>query len=284
MADGNYRMLVSDLDGTLLRPDRTLSKRTVAALKRAQAVGHCVLIASGRPPRFIRPLLQQHELDLPFAAYNGAAIFPGPASDEPLWQQPIEAATLHKLIAALRAHDPDLNLRLEAADRNYSDRIDEGMAERIRRGITEPPHQVGPLEAALAAEQLATVKVLVGVGLPHIVATIAHVEGLRLDVYATTSGEGWLEVMAAGVDKARAAAKWAEREGIAAAQVIACGDQHNDIPMLRWAGLGVAVANAEAEVQAVADHITASNEDDGVAQVIEQFLLKANTKAASNLL
>ncbi len=266
-----YRLLVSDLDGTLLQPDRTLGASTVLALRRAQVAGKRLLIATGRPPRFVRPLLHEHGLDIPFASYNGSAIWDGPEAASPLWEQHIAAETAHTLVAALRERDSSLNLRCESGDHNYADYIDAGIAERVRLGITQPP-TVGPLEQVIASGR-GVAKLLVSVGLAQIAEMIAYVESLGLAVYVTTSGEGWLEVMAAGTDKGRAAAWWAAHCDIPAAQVIACGDHLNDLPLLRWAGLGVAVANAVPEVLAAADHLAASNAEQGVAGVIERFLL-----------
>jgi Cof subfamily protein (haloacid dehalogenase superfamily) len=228
---------------------------------------------SGRPPRFVRPLLAQYQLDLPFASYNGAAIFATPQASEPIYHQPLDTATVLAIVAGLRQYAPELNLQIEAGDHMYADRIDEAMAERMRLNtIIAPPRKLGPLEQQLAADDsLITMKLLTFVGRERMAEAIAYVNGLGHGVYATTSGRGLLEIMAAGVDKAKAAAWWAAQLGFTAPQVIAFGDELNDIPLLKWAALGVAVANAQPQVLQAADYITASNDDDGVAQVIEKI-------------
>jgi hypothetical protein len=93
------------------------------------------------------------------------------------------------------------------------------------------------------------------------------------DATATISGEVLVEVSAAGVTKAYALAALCEELAVDAASVLAFGDMPNDIPMLQWAGHGVAVENAHPDVIAVADEVTASNDDDGVAAVLERILL-----------
>jgi Cof subfamily protein (haloacid dehalogenase superfamily) len=268
-----YQMLASDLDGTLLHNDRTISARSIAALRRAQAAGKSILIVSGRPPRFVRPLLLENQLELPFASYNGAAIYAGPEAEQPLYEQPLDKVTALAIIAALRKYQPELNLQLEAGDQMYADRIDAAMAERMRLDYTiRAPHKLGPIEEQLAQDGLSGMKLLTWVGKERLSEAIEYVNALGSGAYATSSGRGLLEIMAAEVDKARAADRWAARQGIAAREVVACGDELNDIPLLKWAGLGVAVANAQPEVLAVADYVTVSNEEDGVAVILEMMI------------
>ncbi len=273
MQFNHYRMLASDLDGTLLRNDHIISARSIAALQQARAVGKTILIVTGRPPRFVRPLLLENHLDLPFASYNGAAIYAGPEAEQPLYQQPLDNVTALAIIAALRKYQPELNLQLESGDQMHADRIDAAMIERMRLNNTiRGPHKVGLIEEQIAQDGLVSMKLFSFVGRERLGHAIEYVNSLSSGVYATTSGRGLLEIMAAGVDKASAANWWAARQGIAASEVVACGDELNDIPLLKWAGLGVAVANAQPEVLAVADYVTVSNEEDGVAGILEMMI------------
>jgi len=102
---------------------------------------------------------------------------------------------------------------------------------------------------------------------------MAAVQAVVGDVVECThsGGPGLLEISAAGVSKAAALAAWCAERGVAAADVVAFGDMPNDLPMLAWAGRAVAVANAHPEVLAVADEVTASNDEDGVALVLERL-------------
>jgi hydroxymethylpyrimidine pyrophosphatase-like HAD family hydrolase len=100
---------------------------------------------------------------------------------------------------------------------------------------------------------------------------VGDVVGHRAEL-AYSGGGGLAELLAPGVSKASALARWCAHQGIDAADVWAFGDMPNDLPMLRWAGRGHAVANAHPEVLATADAVVASNDDDGVARVLESLL------------
>ena len=265
------RLIASDIDGTILRSDNTISPRTVAALTAAEDAGVTVVLCSGRPPRWMKPIAEatgHHGLAI---CANGALLYDlhtEEVVESFLWDHEIAASVASELRAAI----PDVAFAVER---------DDGFAfEPAYVPVFDLPKdvEVGELDELLSAP---IVKLLARH--PELSAgellSRAHAAIADLGERATTTYSmegGLLEIAAPGVSKAFALEKLIERRGITVDQVVAFGDMPNDIPMLTWAGLGVAVANAHEETKAVADEITLSNDDDGVAVVIERLLLDSH--------
>jgi HAD superfamily hydrolase (TIGR01484 family) len=177
----------------------------------------------------------------------------------------LSAAALADIVAALRRDLPGIAFAVERHDTgfahepSYRPRWDSTDAKSIRP-IEELLRDgavklLGRHEAMNADELLATAHRSIGA-----MATLTH-----------SSSDGLLEISASGVSKASALAELAAEHGIDASEVVAFGDMPNDLPMLAWAGRGIAVANAHPDVLAVADEVTASNDDDGVAAVLDRW-------------
>jgi hydroxymethylpyrimidine pyrophosphatase-like HAD family hydrolase len=129
---------------------------------------------------------------------------------------------------------------------------------------------MGPVEELVAAGVVKLLARHEGMGADELLAA-AHRSVGALGTLTHSSTDGLLEISATGVSKATGLASLAEEHGIGAADVVAFGDMPNDLPMLAWAGRGIAVANAHAEVLALADEVTGSVEDDGVAAYLSQW-------------
>ncbi len=268
-----YRVLALDLDGTLLTDDLRITDRSRDAIRRARARGVAVLLASARPPRSMLRYHQQLGLDTPLVAYNGALVWDTVAG-KPLFHEPLVRDAARALVVFLRRRDPELNISLECSDRWYIDDLTEEVRRAIERYEVDPPHGVACLEKVLADEAEAISKVLFRGTMKTVEELLASLPpDLAERLHVTTSGDWFCEVMAAGATKA-AAIEWAAAHlGLGPGSVMAIGDSPNDIPMLRAATLGVAMGNASPTVIAAADVVTASNNEDGVAQAIDRYLL-----------
>ncbi|MGA4877580.1 HAD family hydrolase [Streptomyces lydicamycinicus] len=262
-----YKLIATDLDGTLLRADETVSERTRRALAAATAAGAAHIVVTGRAVPWTRHILDA--LD-----YQGLAVC-GQGGQ-------VYHAGEHRLLTSV------------TLDRQLA-----GLA------LAKIEAEVGPLYLAASRDGLAG-EVLVGPGyrvqegpLPNVLmddpgdlwaAPInkVYIQHPTLDddalalaarqvagdlVGVTVAGEGIVELLPLGLSKATGLSLAARRLGLTAKDTIAFGDMPNDIPMFGWAAHGVAMANAHDELKAVADEFTASHEDDGVAVVLERLYL-----------
>ncbi|WP_098016508.1 MULTISPECIES: HAD family hydrolase [Streptomyces] len=269
-----YKLVATDLDGTLLRGDDTVSERTREALAAATAAGAAHIIVTGRAVPWTRHILD----DL---GYEGLAVCGQGAQ--------VYHAGEHKLLTSL------------TLDRQLA-----GLA------LSKIEAEVGPLHLAASRDGLEG-EVLVGPGyrvqegpLPYLFVDDAtemwtaplnkvYIQHPELDddalafaaraavgslVDVVMAGAGVVEILPLGLSKATGLSLAARRLGVKAADTIAFGDMPNDIPMFGWAQHGVAMANAHDDLKAVAHEITASNQDDGIAVVLEELLRSAPVQPA----
>jgi hypothetical protein len=252
-----------DLDGTLLRSDKTMSPRTVAALHAAQGAGIVIAVVSARGPRGVREIVDRTELHGAAICSNGAVVIDLPGGSIRRMRT-FETEVARTLVTALRARLPGVLFGVEREVFSH----EPGFAA----WDWTPPAGTRVADALVLLDEPATK--LVVRHAQHEVETLAgivrEVAGDRGS--ASVSGSWVVELSPAGVNKAAALAALCSELEIEAAEVVAFGDHLNDVPMLRWAGRSVAVANAQPAVLAAAEEVTASNEDDGVAVVLEQFV------------
>ncbi|HEX2577932.1 MAG TPA: HAD family hydrolase [Aquihabitans sp.] len=265
-----YRAIATDLDGTLLRTDKTVSPRTRDAILAAEDAGMLVVIATGRPPRWIPPIVDAlGERGLVVCA-NGATVY-DPARHELVARVELDPEVVHGLVDDLQAAHPDAVLGVEQGfDFAVDEAIERGGVDRIESWKLDGL-QVGPIRSFLDRP---VTKLIVRLPHPAPAGSAARVQelvGARALVTHSTS-EAFLELSHPSVHKASAVERLLERSGVAPADVVAFGDMPNDLELIRWAGLGVAVGNAHPVLQAAADEVTATNDDDGVAKVIERLL------------
>ena len=260
-------MIASDIDGTLLRDDGTMSNRTVAALAAAEESGIVVVLCTGRPPRWMKPIAEatgHHGLAV---CANGAIVY-DLHTEQVVESFPIDVEIGRRLATALKSALPDAQLAVE--------RVDGMWREPAYIPIAPTGHTEATFEELLLEPM---VKIIakhpdMDAGELHAAAHQAVAELAELAETTYSSGS-LIEISATGVTKAFALERLATERGIEAADVIAFGDMPNDIPMLSWAGRGVAVGNAHPDVIDIADDVCASNEEDGVAQVIEEILTRS---------
>jgi hydroxymethylpyrimidine pyrophosphatase-like HAD family hydrolase len=249
--NGSIRLVASDLDGTLLRSDDSVSQRTLEALARTVAAGIRFVLVSARSPGWLAPEAARLGLDGIGICCNGAIVYDYGA-ERVLIHRPLEPETARELVHGLRLAAPGVVFGCE--------RPSGFTAEPAYRPLFRPPDSIPRADGlALVAEP----------SQPELHAIAAGFGGETIE--ACYSGAGLVEISAAGVTKGAALGDLCAELGIDSGETIAFGDMPNDVSMLEWAGRGVAVANAHPDVLAVADEVTASNDEDGVALVLERL-------------
>jgi Cof subfamily protein (haloacid dehalogenase superfamily) len=259
------RAVATDLDGTIVHDDTPPSPRTVAALQRVTERGGALVIVTARPPRYVAHLLGALDHHGLVICANGAVVY-DLATEQVVRDRSLAPSTAFEIVERLRAEIPGI-----------------AFAAETHSGFTREPHFVwgwsDPGSARTAAAEHFVDEPVTKLLVRHpdlmpdeVIAAARRAVG-DLAVHHDSGEPGMLELSAPGVSKATALEELTSDLGIAPDEVVAFGDMPNDVPMLTWAGIGVAVANAHADVLAVADAVTASCVDDGVAQWLDTHWL-----------
>ena len=260
-----YRLIATDLDGTLLRSDESVSQRTRDALASATAAGAAHIVVTGRAVPWTRHILDDLGYEGLAVCGQGAQVYD--AGEHRL----LTSVTLDRQLAgvALAKIEAEVGPLHLAASRDGLDGdvlVGPGYALTGELPVTPftdasdlwsaPLNKIYIQHPELSDDELAE----------------AAREAAGGFVTVAMAGEGIVELLPLGLSKATGLSLAARRLGIKAAETIAFGDMPNDIPMFAWAARGVAMANAHEELRAVADEVTSSNEDDGIAVVLERLL------------
>jgi Cof subfamily protein (haloacid dehalogenase superfamily) len=261
MSDWRPRLIASDMDGTLLRWDDTVSDATVAELERWRGDGVPVVLATGRPPRWMRRI--RAVLGYGTAVCCNGAVIMDLERFEIVDEDPLLPAVLESVTAELRRRQPDIWFAVE-----YGMEFRHEPIYRPRWDVDVPgvaPATLDEMIAAPVAKLLARHDTL---SRDEFVALVEAVVGDRATV-TNSSDEALAEISAAGVTKASGLAKVADRHGVGPEDVVVFGDMPNDIAAFEWVraagGRAVAMAHAHPELLAVATDVTGTNDDDGVA-------------------
>lgn len=258
------RLVATDLDGTVVRSDGTVSERTRAVLARVEEAGALLVLVTGRPPRWMAPVVAATGHRGLAVCANGALVY-DLHREQVVRHRLLEPDAAAAVVEALRRELPGITFAVERAEGGFARE-----AGYRTRWPGQDPAVVAP------AEQLCTegvAKLLArheGLGADDLLAAARECVG-ALGTLTHSSTEGLLEISASGVTKATGLAALADERGIEPAEAVAFGDMPNDLPMLAWAGHGVAVANAHPDVLGAADEVTSSNDDDGVAAVLDRW-------------
>ncbi len=260
-----YDLIALDLDLTLLNDDHRISARNLAAVCRCRDLGVKVIITSGRMYRCTLPFVHALGLDTPVIAYNGAFI-KEERTGQVLWHKQLDIAAAQALVDYCDAAALNLNYYLD--DSLYIARVNP-WAELYASRTGAPLNPVGDLR--IFADRAPT-KALIVADPERIVQLYAELAPRYAEqAYVTISNIEYLEFMPLGTDKGVALAVVADYFGIPCEKVVAFGDANNDIPLIHWAGLGVAMDNARPGAKAVADRIAPRYDEDGVAIVLEEL-------------
>lgn len=285
------RLIATDLDGTLLHDDKTVSDRTIAALAAAERAGLEVFFVTGRPARWMGVVSDHvHGHGLAICA-NGAAVVDLHRGGRIVEVSPLERTTARQVVDALRGAAPGTSFAVERTggihyEPQYPPLLLDptavvAPAEKLLADDFVPP--LGPEDAepdgpdggsAPAFPDQPVIKLLAHHPEldPDAFLALAHTAAGDLATYTRSSPTALLEISGPGVSKAGTLSRCCAERGIAPEEVVAFGDMPNDIAMLSWAGTSYAMANAHPDVLAATTRRTASNNDDGVAAVIERIL------------
>lgn len=266
--------MATDLDGTLLRSDGTIDARTRRALAAVEAAGVPVVLCTARPPRWMGPLAESTGHRGLAVCGNGSVIC-DLHTETVLDTFPFAVEVAREVVARLRGALPDATWAMErhgafAREPRYVPHWpvpDDTIVEELDALLAEPPLQLMVRHPWLTGDEL-----------------LAHARELLSDLAElshSSNADTLLEIGAAGVSKASGLAVLCERYGVDRADVLAFGDMPNDLAMLEWAGRSVAVANAHAEVIEIADEVTASNDEAGVALVLERLFGRGSVGGAA---
>jgi Cof subfamily protein (haloacid dehalogenase superfamily) len=262
---GPVRLVATDLDGTVVRRDGTVSPRVVAALRAVEDAGLPVVLVTGRPPRWMHPVVEATGHRGTAVCANGALVY-DLATERVVERHLLEPDSAAEVVRRMRAalpgvafaverhesyaHERAYRMRWAASDVETVDTAEDLLGEPVAKLLVRDESSTGDAMLARAREVL----------------------GDLVSVTHSNADDCLLEVSAPGVTKASTLARVAAQHGVDAAGVLAFGDQPNDVPMLLWAGHAYAVGAAHPEVVAAVSRHTASVEADGVALVLEQLL------------
>ena len=273
-----YDALILDVDGTLVGSDKQISENTRQALIEAQNRGKTIAIASGRSIAGIRREAARISLEQYggyVIAYNGGTVI-NCKTGECIFNQTLDPQVIRPIYEEARA----LNLGITVCRDQTKELISgNGINEYIELDARACGLTITEVKDLPKAVDFPINKILLS-GVPD---CIADAEKYLREKYAEKlnifrSDPFFLEIMPKHLDKGVAVEKLVKYLELDRSRVICAGDSYNDLPMLRYAGLGVAMGNAQQAVKDVADYVTASNDEDGVVQIIDKFMTPASEK------
>lgn len=266
----SIKLVAIDLDDTLLNSRHRISDECMSAIYEARRQGVIVTLATGRMFRAALPYAKQLKMDLPLITYQGALVKHS-FSGEVLYYRAIDRNLLTDIMHILNSEG--IYYHIYCADNLYVRDINEDV-----RSIMEVTG-VSPVVTAKYELLLDTTEVLEVMAVINDEETLLKMER-KLKVMFTGQlhinrfKDCYLEIMQGQATKARALEFIAGYYNIEQHEVMAIGDGYNDIPMIEWAGIGVAMGNAEQEVKDLADYVTLSNDEMGVAEALRNLVLK----------
>ena len=265
MAVGEFPSLVAtDLDGTIIRRDGTISERTVAAFARVEAAGARFVLVTGRPPRVMGSIAGAFGYRGTAICANGALAYDMRAGTV-VARHLIPPSALGKAAAALQAVAPGPGIAVEYPDGHAADTVYQAASWDLNSSISRRDDDAlfaRPASKLLGRHFGYTCDDLLALALPALdgLVSVTH-----------SSAKGLVEASALGVSKATVVAELAAGYGIGPESVLAFGDMPNDVPLLTWAGTSCAVANAHPAALAAATRVIGSNDEDGVAAYLEML-------------
>ncbi|MCK9156539.1 MAG: Cof-type HAD-IIB family hydrolase [Paludibacteraceae bacterium] len=266
-----YKVLVLDIDGTLTNSNKEITMKTKNALRKAQELGVKVVLASGRPTPGIVPLADELELDR-FGgfvlSFNGAVVT-NYQTKEVVFEISLPLSEVPLLYKSSQDYGvPIVTYKNNAIITENSDNKYVSIESRINN---MPVVEVDDFVETVTEPVTKCLMVGDGDYMAKVEKEMNDMFGDRLNVYR--SEPFFLEIMPQHVDKAYSLSKLLEHLGLTKEEMVACGDGFNDLSMIKYAGLGVAMRNAQPVVKESADYVTLSNDEDGVASVVDEFIL-----------
>ena len=268
-----YKMIVLDLDGTLTNRNKEITPKTKETLMKAQEQGKIVVLASGRPTYGVMPLAEELHLE-DYGGYilsfNGGIIM-NCKTKEVVFSRQIPAESNGKIIDLAQEHNVSI---LTYENRTLLTNRPEDQYVQLESRINTLKIIPMTIEELKAHVTFSVPKFLMtddGDYLAMVEPKVKAALGKNFSVYR--SDPFFLEILPKGIDKAQSLERLLAVIGVKREEMIACGDGYNDLTMVQYAGLGVAMGNGVLPVRKAADYITLTNEEDGVAHVVEKFML-----------
>jgi Cof subfamily protein (haloacid dehalogenase superfamily) len=274
------KLLALDIDGTLLTPRGEIAPRTSQAINEARARGVFVVLVTGRRFGSARELVLRLELDIPLVSHNGA-LTKNIETLETVDFHPLDAGTAREIIKFGRQQNVDMICCDDP--HGMGTMVIEGISEKNRamhRYLDKYRDAVVEVPNLLDYVQSAPIQMMFSGccdPIDEFAETLAEAMSGQIQLFKTRYRSvdlSILDVLSTTASKGSSVAAVAAQHGIAREEIMAVGDNHNDLTMLHYAGLGVVMANAEDELKQMGFALTASNEEDGVAQAIEKYILK----------
>ena len=274
MTNQPIRLIISDIDGTILDDQHQVDselKDMIPLLSREKIP---FVLASARSPLGMEPIARELKLgDNPLACYNGALVIKGdPQAYETIIEHPLDKEEIRTFLELVKAEFPSVSINLYSGKDWIADRLDKWV--QIEAAITgERPMIQNELIPVLNA-QMPVHKLLLIDQAPVIQKLYGYLQTLEFPKTAFyLSKDNYMEVTAKHVSKEQALYEIAQHYQVPLEQVMTIGDNFNDLPMLRLAGLGVAMGNAPETVKTEANAVTKSNNEHGVAEAIKEYVL-----------
>lgn len=267
-------LIVLDLDGTLLKDDKTISPRTKQTLQTLKNNGHEVMIATGRPFRSSEPYYHEIGMTTPIVNFNGAFVHHPLSKSWGMHHSPLDIKVAKDIVEALDEYRY-FNIIAEVKDDVYVHYHDEKLINVFKMG--NPNVTTGDLRRFL---QDSPTSMLIHTDEEDVRQIRKHLSDVHAEVIDHRRwADPWhvIEIVKNGLSKAVGIDKVAKDLGIPKQRIIAFGDEDNDLEMIDYAGTGVAMGNGIEQLKSVANHITLSNEEDGIAIFLEE---KFNIKSA----
>ena len=262
-------LIVLDLDGTLLTDEKVISEKTMQTLKQAEAQGHHIMIATGRPYRASEVYYRQLGLTTPIVNFNGAFVHhPGNRS----WQTIHETISLPVVKEVIDAMQPFSvhNIVAEVMDEVYMHYHDEKLLDIF--GFGDPTITQGDIRQYL---QVNPTSLLIQANEETVDPIRRHLGDVHAEVIDHRRwGAPWhvVEIVRHGLNKAVGISHVSKWMDIPQERIIAFGDEDNDLEMIDYAGVGVAMGNGIERLKSIADEVTLTNNEDGIAQVLKERL------------
>jgi len=268
-----FKLLVVDIDGTLLDKDGNISSENEKALARVRETGIRFSLCTGRSMLSSKSVINHLALDGFHIFFDGALVSSPDASRE-VYVRPIKKSVVREIVEY--AHEHDLNLEIFSVSKFFTER--ESWTTEIRRQFFGIEPVITDLSTLWDKERVIKANLLTtnAQEVAKAEAFGRHFKDALNFSHATTPaypGVDFVNLLAPGVTKGKALEALTSYLGVTLAEVIAIGDGSNDIPLLATAGLAIAMGNASPEVKAVADHVTEDIDHGGLAKAIERFLL-----------
>lgn len=266
MATATKKLIATDLDGTLFDKESKISKRTLSTLDRAHQANHTVVAVTGRSWRTAYQRLQPANCVDYIICSNGAYLY-SQSQASVVWHDALDKDKLNTVLEQIKKLLPESSFGWESPSGIFYQPEYIALAQDLN--LLEGSGETAQLGGEIVYKLFVRTRSMS-------VAEMLEALTPELNPYAyiTTSGAPFLEITASNVNKGTALERLTAEVNLSAEDSIAFGDNLNDIPMLSWANTGVAMANALPEVKAIADRITGSNEEDGVADYLEKRILQ----------